>query len=379
MIRRQRGIAAGLCAFVLLGAAGGAAAQGARREGRALEFRTDLPWARLALEGGDDIGGVSPLRIPGPLQGDFWLVAGGPGVETQRGRVRIELDEAGSRIDSHGTIPFRESIMRSVLFPGYPQLRYGESGKSRFLMLSTVAGLAGSVWAETTVRDSESRISELEGQIALSGVAADRDRLGRELQDEIEEKSFRTNRRNLLLGATGVVWGVSFLDAVAFRPGFDVSQADESSMTLALSRKTRLDAMLRSAVFPGLGQAYNGRRTKAALVALAGIGAGAHYLWRQNEYNEAVAEFLKAENRFESSVSVDERTRLLAEQQSLFDDVKDRRSERNIGLAVFGGVWFLSLVDTALDFGGEWGGARVAGSFGLSVDPSGAVCAQVEF
>jgi hypothetical protein len=372
-------MAAGVVALAFFAAAHEADAQGSRREGRALEFRTDLPWARLDLEGDEDVGGVSPLRVPGPLEGDFWLVAGGPGVETQRGRVRIELDEAGSRIESHGTIPFRESVMRAVLFPGYPQLRYGDRGKSRLMMFAALAGVGGAIWAETKVRDSESAISDLESAIALSGVASERERLTRALQDEIEDQAYRKNRRNLLLGATGTVWGVSFLDAVAFRPGFDVSQADASSMTLALSRKTRLDAMLRSAVFPGLGQAYNGRRTKAALVALAGIGAGAHYLWRQSEYNEAVAEFEKARSRFESSVSVDERTRLLAEQEALFGDVEDRGFERDVGLGLLGGVWFLSLVDTALDFGGEWGGARVAGNFGISIEPSGAVCAQVAF
>lgn len=372
-------LAAGLVSLGVLASGPEAAAQDARREGRALEFRTDLPWARLDLEGDDDMGGVSPLRVPGPLLGDFWLVAGGPGVETQRGRVRIELDEAGSRIDSHGAIPFHESVMRAALFPGYPQMRYGESGKARFLMFSALAGIGGTIWAESEVRDAEATISDLESAIALSGVAADRDRLRRELADETETKAYRTNRRNLLLGATGVVWGVSFLDAVAFRPGFDVSQANESSMTLALSRKTRLDAMLRSAVFPGLGQAYNGRRTKAALVALAGIGAGVHYLWRQSEYNEAVSEFEKTSGRYESSVSVDERTRLLAEQRAQFDDVEDRAFERDIALAAVGGVWFLSLVDTAMDFGGEWGDARIAGKVGLSMDPSGAVCARLEF
>ncbi len=377
--RGIRGWTAGLAALALLAGAPDASAQASRREGRALEFKTDLPWADLQLEGDDEIHGVSPLRIPGPLEGDFWLSASGRGVETERGRVRVGLDEAGARVESWGAIPFRETFMRSLLFPGYPQARYNEDGKSRLLILGGLVGLGFTGWAQWELWQRDDDLTELEQRIAAATTESERDALTRERLDAQEEKSFAADRRLLFAGATGVVWGVSILDAIAFAPDFHVSAADEAGLSLALRRKTRLDAMLRSVVFPGLGQAYNGRSNKAVVAALAAGAAGTWLLHEQDDYNRAVADFRKVRGRFENASSVAERTALLSQQQALFEDVSDRESDRDLAMMLLAGVWGLSLLDAALDFDSGWGETPVSARVGIVPGSFGTVAAQLRF
>ena len=378
-VRWTRGWGLLLAVITLSGIASGASAQASRREGRALEFKTDRPWAKLSLLGDEDIAGVSPLRIPGPLVGDFWLKAEGAGVETERGRVRIGLDEAGSRVESWGAIPFRESLMRGFIFPGYAQARYREDRKARLLILGGLTGLGFTGWAQWKFMEREDDIAKLEQRIAISGVDSERADLQLQLGDAQVEKTFAGDRRLLMAGATAAVWGVSLLDALAFAPDFHVNAADESGLSLALHRKTRLDAMLRAIVFPGLGQAYNGRKNKAVVVALAATAAGTYLVHEQDGYNRAVADFDKVRGRFDSSVSVDERALLLDQQKSLYREVTNRQSDRNIAMSILAGVWGLSLLDTALDFDAGWGDSPVSARVGMVPGTVGAVAAQLRF
>jgi hypothetical protein len=296
--------------------------------------------------------------------------------------VRIELDEAGSRLVSYGSPSFHETFMRSMLFPGYAQYRVGQHGKGVLFGVAGTAAVTVALWAQHEFWQADDEVAAAQLAVAASGDATERERLRQEVLDAQEDKTFAGNRRNLALGAAGAAWGVSVLDALAFGPHFHVSQADEAALSIALKRKSRRDALLRSVLFPGLGQEYNGRRNKAVLVGFAGLGAGAWYLIAQNDYNGAVADFEKVRRRYEQSTSVDERTTLLDRQRVLFEEVDDQSRTRKIALGTLGGVWVLSLVDTAVDFGNAWGGAsatKAPGGLGLYLDPTGAVGARLRF
>jgi hypothetical protein len=352
-------------------------------EGRALEFRTDLSWTRLVFGGEEKIAGTSPLRVPGPLAGDFWLSAGGPGVETQRGRVRIRLDENGSRISHYGQPPLQESLMRSALFPGYPQLRSGHYGRSfYFAALGVTAGVLA-ILAQDEVSDAEDRLDAAERAASQAVTASERTRLLLDAQDRLEDYDYEIDRRNLYLMSLAAVWGVSAVDAVIFAPGFNVAFADENSLTLGMRRKTRFDAMLRSLVLPGLGQAYNGQGRKAALVAMGAAGAIGWLIHEQDRYNDAVRDYEKVNARLGAAWEIEELEILRERGNRLFEEVDDRYRNRNIALGIVGGYWGLAILDTALSFGEPWGRKRVSpggSSLGWSVDPArGRVGARIRF
>jgi hypothetical protein len=359
-----------------------APAQGTYSEGRALEFRTDLPWAFLQLSSQPRVSGVSPLRVPGPLSGKFWLTARGPGVEAQLGRVSVGLDEEGARIFSYGALPLRETILRAALYPGYAQLRWGDRGRGLLMGAAATGALAWAAWTQFDVWEKEDDVDVVLRAIDASTVAAERAELSVAFQDARAEENQARERRNLLLVACGVTWGVSLVDALLFSPRFHVSSADESSLTLGMRRKTRSDAILRSAVFPGLGQTYNGQHNKAVLAALAGLAVGTVFLKQQMDYDESVSELERVDSRLATSTSISERDALLLERERLFDRADNDYRSRNLALGFAAGVWALSVADAALAFDRRWGDTRVRGGsgFGLAVDPArGELAARLHF
>ena len=368
---------------VLLGLASSARGQSPYSEGRALEFRTDLPWARLIFEGGDEIAGVSPLRVPGPLAGDFWLSARGPGVEPQRGRIRVRLDEEGSRIVSYGGLPLHETLLRSALWPGYPQLRSRQAGKGVFLALAGGVSVGGALWAQSEFWQAEDSVSRATRARELTVSVTDRRAANQVLRDAIADRDYREGRRNLFLGVAGAAWGLSLVDALIFAPDFDVTRADENSLTLGMKRRRRFDAVLRSAVLPGLGQEYNGQRGKAIALGLGTLAVGAWAIVQQDRYDDAVHDLDKMIDRYDNATTVSEKDELLVLRKARLDDVDDAYRDRNIAAIVVLAYWTLNVADAALSFGDPWGGLRTqpgGQGFGLRADPgNGRLSAVVRF
>jgi len=364
-------------------AAGPAAAQTSLyTEGPTLEFRSEQPWATLELVGSERVQGVSPLRVPGPLSGNYWLLASGPGAEDQRGRVRIQLDEEGPRIASWGRPPAAETFLRATLYPGYAQIRALERTKGFTMVGTATASIAATAYGQSELWDAESRRDEKRRALDEAGTAEERRLREAELSDAVAELAYAKDRRNLFLGVTAVCWGVSYLDALLFRPSFEVRRADEASVTLGVRSKTRLDAGLRSLVFPGLGQLYNGEPKKAGWLAVGGIGTGGWLVWRQDRYNESISELAKIDARIRATSSVPERSELEAIRAAQVGEVEDRHRERNVAALVMGGVWAVAIVDAVWAQEASWGGhrTRARGTLGWRADPvAGSLAADVRF
>lgn len=367
-----------LLALVVLPAP--AAAQGIHTEGAALEFRTDLPWARIELLGEDKISGVSPLRVPGALEGDFWVRVSGYRVETQFGRLRVGLDDRGSRIVSYGRGSTSSTLLMS-LYPGLPQ--YMTEQKVKGLVMGTAGFFsAGALaWAQTEVWDADRAVTEAQRGVDTAEDAIEIERARTELAAVRESKTYAADRRNLTLLAAGYVWGVSLLDAVVFRPGFNVTQADEGSLGIEMKPIRRFDATVRSLVFPGLGQEYNGQGKKGFFLACGGIAMGSWLLRTQDRYNAAVSDYETEKIRYDGALDLAEQNFRAANLDTLFDDVTERERNRNIAAALTGAYWFANILDAAFNFGSPWGEKEPRPSgFGMSVDPfQGTLAARVEF
>lgn len=350
-------------------------------EGRSLEFRTDLAWSRLQLEGREQIDGVSPLRVPGPLSGKFWLSAWGPGVELQRGRVDVDLDDGGSGILSYGRRGVPETLLYSILYPGIIQYGQGQQGKGIYLGALATAGLVGSVVTEAMLWNARDDLEAAERAYYATTLASEQHQLANVRQDRREERDRAVDRRTIMLIGTGAVWGVSLLDATLFSPDFRVARSSADGLTLGMRPKTRAKALARSLLFPGLGQEYNGESTKAAWVGTGAVAAGLWLMYRQDQYAESAADYNKAHRRFVAATTVEEREYYSALQQNRYSRVVDRQRDRNLAIGILGGYWGIAALETVLSFGESWGDLPVRGTeVGLTVDPmEGAVAAQWKF
>jgi hypothetical protein len=345
-----------LCAAALASNAG---AQESRTAAKSLEFRTDLPWSLLVLKGDAKISGVSPLRVPGPATGDYWLIAEGRGFEKQRGRVSIRLDEEGSRIVGQGALPPQQNFMRSLLFPGYAQFRYGEAGRGILMTAAAVASLVFIVEAQDDLWEEGDEKDAIESELARTTNSADRTRLQNDLREAEEEESLARAERNLFLFSTAGVWGVSMVDAMLFSPRFDVSAANESTIEIEMRTRSRSAALVRSAVFPGLGQQYNGHSTKAIFIAAGGVLGSAFFLWQQQDYLQAQSAFDQISVRAANTAPGEDRNRLFREAAELGVERQSERRDRNWAMVALGAYWGLSLLDTALSFEERWGDVPV--------------------
>jgi hypothetical protein len=111
-------------------------------------------------------------------------------------------------------------------------------------------------------------------------------------------------------------------------------------------------AMLRSALFPGLGQFYRGQQARGWLYAAVGAtalaavtGGVVRHQRRVDDYNSFVDEKYSTERLAGVSQSeLDQRTKKL---ERLYDDATSARTVRNITLASLAGVWVINLLDSA--------------------------------
>jgi hypothetical protein len=324
----------------------GVLAQYGPPEPPALEFETNVAHSRLELMGRERIRGLAPLQVPGPLQGEFWLNASGPQLEPQRGRVRIGLDSSGSRIVSYSPISFQERLLAGLIFPGYAQIRYREGAKGAFLGTAAAAGLALGLWAQFELWDAKDEVTA--STLALTEVGISDDELfarERAVLDAVESEDFATKRRNLFLGATAATWGIGLLDALVFAPDFRVRRANQGSLSLALQRRSKFQAGIRSLVFPGLGHHYYGANRRAFLAALGGIAAVGYVLYEQDDYNDAVAAREQAQLHLDHARTEEEEAVGRIQLNSATDEVDSQDRDRKLAFGVTIGVWGLSLLD----------------------------------
>jgi len=352
------------------------------QEGRSLEFRTDQDWSRIRLEGREEINGVSPLRVPGPLKGEFWLSAWGPGAELQRGRVEVQLDGNGAGILSYGRRGFGETVLQSLLYPGIVQHGQGQEGKGYYMGTAAAVGVIGTLFAEVELWRQRDLVEKADREYRAATTSAERHELLNARQDRREDRDHAVDRRTVWAIGTAAVWGVGLLDAVLFSPDFRVRSVAEGSMTLGMKNKSRFHALSRSLLFPGLGQEYNGEYTKSAWVATGAALTGIWLMNRQDEYAKSVADYRKAHHRFLAAQTVEEQEQYAGLQEDRYGTVEDRKRDRDVAIGILGGYWFLSMVETALSFDESWGShpVRQGGGMGLVVDPmESAVAAQWRF
>jgi hypothetical protein len=340
-----------------------------RAEGKVLELRADLPYSRLSLEGESKIKGLSPLRIPGPLNGDYWLEAEGRGVEKQRGRVSIRLDEEGPRIVAQGPVTTSTNIRRALLFPGLAQFGFREHGRGLLMAGSAIGTIVmvgvtqDDLWEESEEKDA------VENQLTFATTPEERQRLQNDLREAEEEESLARSRRNLYFASTIGVWAISMVDAAFFNPKFHVSGANENTLAIAMHEKTRGAAIARSLLFPGLGQQYNGQDEKAFAIASVGIFGVAVVLAQQEDVLQSQSEFDQVRVRAANTPPGPERDALIARAELLAAERDVQADHRLWALIGLGTYWGLSLLDTALSFDEPWGAAPVGEGWKFGLGP----------
>lgn len=321
-----------------------------------LTMWTHPPGAIVRLDGPTMIQGRSPLPVGMRLQGEYKVRVKLKGYETATGSVHFRLTDGVHSLDSEGsTQKRRERFFSSLLVPGSGQIRDGRR-------------LVGGFWASTCVTAgiaaivTEAGYREAHDEYIRSGIRLDlADRNDREAYLALLGETFRLEgvsnvklrERNTSLAALGFFWGINLIDAAVFRRSLDIREGSRGEVQISLVPKTGRRCAVRSALFPGLGQSYGGKNSRAFLYASSAIAMGMKTVFSHLNY-------MKEEERIDNMdrmraalvpggpLEAEIIRSLDSEREAAVIQKETYQDRRNLEAIITGGIWIASILDAAL-------------------------------
>jgi hypothetical protein len=198
------------------------------------------------------MAGPAPLDLPANWTGRYSVVIEGAGCPTTSGVLYIPSTGTAPSALSDGPAMSGRLVLRSLNYPGLPDLGNGRAVRG------IVLGMAATASAAAVVR------SQIFYRHALAdGDAAAMDRATEYKQD-----------RNRWIGYTLSTWGLS---AVGYwmAPRMGVGEATPQRVTLTAPELTRFAVAWRSLLVPGAGQDFADRHARGAFWMASVLAAGA--------------------------------------------------------------------------------------------------------
>jgi len=176
--------------------------------------------ARILLQGSSEVGGVAPLELGPQWNGRYSVVVSAPGYATARGA--LEFPQRGGRPASRSEPPQLTGMMllRSLNFPGVPDLLSGNSGRGLALLTAGVGGTGAVLRNDLQYRTNHKRTDVVS-------------------QDKAYDFQYARERWSIYAGG---VWGLSALDYI-LRPRMRLLQSTPTQVTIGTPRVTRSSVM----------------------------------------------------------------------------------------------------------------------------------------
>ncbi len=104
-------------------------------------------------------------------------------------------------------------------------------------------------------------------------------------------------------------------------------------------------AILRSLIFPGWGQYYQGKIKRSILFSGAFLVSGVGSILTLKDYNDAVKEYNDLREQYSNAVDENQIKLLREDMFKKYDDVNNLEKKRNLFFTITGTVWFLNMLD----------------------------------
>ncbi len=125
----------------------------------------------------------------------------------------------------------------------------------------------------------------------------------------------------------------------------------DDKLTIKLKPKTRAKAIMRSAVFPGWGQAYADQRSKGFLISLLQFSAIGFSIYEDFRYTEALNDYRAAlQNLSVQQNTQDGQDELIAQVRATQSNLDDAYARRRRWVIITGSIYLYNLLDAALFF-----------------------------
>lgn len=141
----------------------------------------------------------------------------------------------------------------------------------------------------------------------------------------------------------------------AVKPGYEewndyvmLSATRRDSIFIRMSRKTPMNAGLRSAILPGWGQHYTGKKGKGTLFLLTELAAIGGVLWADAGRADAENDYEAALRAYERATQIDEIEETYEKVLSTYDDYDDWHQRRKRLAYVAAAIWVANVVDAVV-------------------------------
>ncbi len=126
----------------------------------------------------------------------------------------------------------------------------------------------------------------------------------------------------------------------------DVSANKIESVQISINPKSKSKAMLKSIIFPGLGQKYSGRKLSSVMMFLTCTAAGAASIMFNNQYNKSEEEYNAAFEEYSNAIT--DFNQLKTTVDSKYKSMKDNRKITNYMLYALSGFYIYNILDAAI-------------------------------
>lgn len=123
-----------------------------------------------------------------------------------------------------------------------------------------------------------------------------------------------------------------------------------ASLRIRLTPKTRIKAGLRSAILPGWGQFYSGRKGWGYFFAAGSLTLAAGYVLADLNYSNKYDDFVDVRNEFDAATSIEQKIALKQKMDDRQREAYDAQNLRNVALGLAIGLWAYNVVDNVFFF-----------------------------
>ncbi len=219
-----------------------------------LTLLSSPPGASISIKGPTEVYGHTPMDLPSSVVGRFSMLAQGGGVARTQGE--FEFGSLGERpvMVSEGPGMGPTLFLRSLNFPGFPDISAKRTFRGITLTLAEVGALGMAAGAHVRYRNHLNEAGAEEGIFAR------------------EQRRIR----NSWLAYGGGIWAMSAIDYWML-PRFTVYEATPTRLSLGIPTLGRAKVVVRSLIVPGAGQEFSNHGGRGALWMAGVLAAGAGY------------------------------------------------------------------------------------------------------
>jgi len=299
----------------------------------------------VELSGPVQVSGTTPFEFPGAQGGRFRVTLSRPGFETSVGWVNFSGLRTGVPLRVEPAVHMPNVALTLLGLGGPSKFVRGERQKGIILSVAQGAAAVAASVEELRARDFRKEYDDFRSKYlsAQSEEAAAFYHARMQHNYELRENAMEARDGYLIVAAVPAVYAL--LENFLLDGGSALVGVKGDEATFGLRPVSLPSAMLRGALFPGMGHIYCGEGGTGAVWSasvLSAVGAAlvaeSRYRDSRLDYDEALSEYGSADTEEGATLA---RRKLDDSFASMEDAYQLRRTLRGIAL----GLWVLSVLD----------------------------------